>query len=123
MANTLKELEKILNLSLNHKVTMHRKLMMYLLCLILAASGILLLLLTAIGRPLKAEMQITQAMENQLSSVSDKVSEELDTYTGYGLQLSRELGQNIEDYLDEKEMSVSDLNDRPELLLEIQKMM
>lgn len=123
MANTLKELEKILNLSLNHKVTLHRKLMMYLLCLILAASGILLLLLTAIGRPLKAEMQITQAMENQLSSVSDKVSEELDTYTGYGLQLSRELGQNIEDYLDEKEMSVSDLNDRPELLLEIQKMM
>lgn len=123
MANTLKEFEKLLHLALDHKVTLHRKLMMYLLCLILAALGILLLLLTAIGGPLKAEPQMAQAMENQLSSVSDKVSEELEAYTGYGLQLSRELGQDIEDFLDEKGMSVSDLNDKPELLLEIQKMM
>lgn len=123
MANTLKEFEKLLHLALDHKVTLHRKLMMYLLCLILAALGILLLLLTAIGGPLKAEPQMAQAMENQLSSVSDKVSKELEAYTGYGLQLSRELGQDIEDFLDEKGMSVSDLNDKPELLLEIQKMM
>ena len=123
MANTLKEFEKLLHLALDHKVTLHRKLMMYLLCLILAALGILLLLLTAIGGSLKAEPQMAQAMENQLSSVSDKVSEELEAYTGYGLQLSRELGQDIEDFLDEKGMSVSDLNDKPELLLEIQKMM
>lgn len=123
MANTLKEFEKLLHLALDRKVTMHRKLMMYLLCLILAALGILLLLLTAIGGPLKAEPQIAQMMENQLSSVSDKVSKELEAYTGYGLQLSRELGQDIEEFLDEKGMSVSDLNDRPELLLEIQKMM
>ena len=123
MANMLKESEKLLHLALDRKVTMHRKLMMYLLCLILAALGILLLLLTAIGGPLKAEPQIAQMMENQLSSVSDRVSEELEAYTGYGLQLSRELGQGIEDFLDEKGMSVSDMNDRPELLLEIQKMM
>ncbi len=123
MANMLKESEKLLHLALDRKVTMHRKLMMYLLCLILAALGILLLLLTAIGGPLKAEQQIAQVMENQLNSVLDKVSEELETYTGYGLQLSRELGQDIEDFLDEKGMSVSDLNDRPELLLEIQEMM
>ena len=123
MANMLKEFEKLLRLALDRKVTMHRKLMMYLLCLILAALGILLLLLTAIGGPLKAEPQISQVMENQLSSMSDKVSEELETYTGYGLQLSRELGQDIEDFLDEKGISVSDLNDQPGLLLEIQKMM
>ena len=47
----------------------------------------------------------------------------METYTGYSLQLSRELERDIEDFLDEKGMSVSDLNDRPELLLEIQKMM
>lgn len=123
MANMLKEFEKLPQLALDRKVTMHRKLMMYLLCLILAALGILLLLLTAIGGPLKAEPQIAQVMENQLSLVSDKVSEELEAYTGYGLQLSRELRQDIEKFLDERGMSVSDLNDQPELLLEIQKMM
>ena len=68
MANTLKEFEKLLHLALDSKVTLHRKLMMYLLCLILAALGILLLLLTAIGGPLKAEPQIAQVMENQLKS-------------------------------------------------------
>lgn len=123
MANMLKEFKKLLNLALDHKVTLHRKLMVYLLCLILAALGILLLLLTAVGGPLKAEPQIAQVMENQLKTVSGRVSEELEAYTGYGLQLSRELGQDIEDFLNEKGMSVSDLNDQPELLLEIQKMM
>lgn len=121
--NMLKEFEKLLHLALDRKVTLHRKLMMYLLCLILAALGILLLLLTAIGGPLKAEPQIAQAMESQLHTTYDKVSEEMETYTGYSLQLSRELERDIEDFLDEKGMSVSDLNDRPELLLEIQKMM
>lgn len=119
MANMLKEFKKLLNLALDHKVTLHRKLMVYLLCLILAALGILLLLLTAVGGPLKAEPQIAQVMENQLKTVSGRVSEELEAYTGYGLQLSRELGQDIEDFLNEKGMSVSDLNDQPELLLEI----
>lgn len=123
MANTLKEFEKLLHLALDHKVTLHRKLMMYLLCLILAALGILLLLLTAIGGPLKAEPQIAQVMESQLHTTYDKVSEEMETYTGYSLQLSRELERDIEDFLDEKGMSVSDLNDRPEQLLEIQEMM
>ena len=123
MANTLKEFEKLLHLALDRKVTLHRKLMMYLLCLILAALGILLLLLTAIGGPLKAEPQIAQAMESQLHTTYDKVSEEMETYTGYSLQLSRELERDIKDFLDEKGMSVSDLNNRPELLLEIQKMM
>lgn len=77
----------------------------------------------AIGGPLKAEPQIAQAMESQLHTTYDKVSEEMETYTGYSLQLSRELERDIEDFLDEKGMSVSDLNNRPELLLEIQKMM
>ena len=123
MVNTLKEFKKLLHLALDRKVTLHGKLMMYLLCLILAALGILLLLLTAIGGPLKAEQQIAQVMENQLHTIYDKVSEEMETYTGYNLQLSRELERDIEDFLDEKGMSVSDLNDRPEMLLEVQKMM
>lgn len=123
MANTLKEFEKLLHLALDRKVTLHRKLMMYLLCLILAALGILLLLLTAIGGPLKAEPQIAQVMENQLHTTYNKVSEEMETYTGYSLQLSRELEQDIKNFLDEKGMSVSDLNNQPEALLEVQKMM
>lgn len=123
MTNMLKEFEKLLHLALDRKITLHRKLMMYLLCLILVALGILLLLLTAIGGPLKAETQIAQAMESQLHTMYDKVSEEMETYTGYSLQLSRALGQDIENFLDEEGISVSDLNDQPELLLEIQKIM
>ncbi len=39
----------------------------------------------------------------QLHTTYDKVSEEMETYTGYSLQLSRELERDIEDFLDEKE--------------------
>lgn len=110
--NMLKEFGKILHLALDRKVTLHRKLMMYLLCLILAALGILLLLLTAIGGPLKAEPQIAQAMESQLHTTYDKVSEEMETYTGYSLQLSRELERDIEDFSGRKR-NVSLGSERP----------
>ena len=123
MLNTLKEFKRILDLALDRKVTMHRKLMMHLLCLIFAAVGIMLLVLLLAGGSLTAKQQTSQIMWNQLNTVSEELSRELEAYTGYGLQLSRELGQDIENYLDANGLSVADLNDSPRELLEIQRLM
>lgn len=123
MTNTLKELKKLLHMAGDHKITLRRKLMLYLLCLILAGIGIILLIMAAIGGPFQAERNISQAMDHQLHTSAEKISEEMDVYAGYGLQLSRELGKNIENYLDEKGLSVSDLNDKADELLEVQRLM
>lgn len=123
MLNIGKELKGILQLALDREVTMHKKLMMYLICLVLAAVGIMLLVLLLVGGSLAAEQQTSQVMWNQLNTVSEKLSREMEVYTGYGLQLSRDLKQDIENYLDENGLTVSDLNDRPEDLLQIQRLM
>lgn len=123
MRNRWRELGKLLRLLRDRKTTMRGRLMLYLVSLIFAALGIVLLMLAAIGGSLKTKQQIAQTMEQQLQSSYEKVSEELEEYTGYGLQLSRGLGQNLEYLLKEKGLTVSDLNDHPEELLEVQKML
>lgn len=123
MTNTLTALEKLRHLTGERQITLRRKLMLYLLCLILAALGIILLILTAIGGPLRGELQVCQVMKQELQTASEKLSRELEIYAGYSLQLARELGQDIESYLDKGGISVRELNDRPEALLEVQRMM
>lgn len=123
MSGMLKSAQNFIHLPSAHRITMQRRLMLYLLCLILAASAVLLVLLPAIGGYLRTREQIAQVMESQMRSVSHEISEEMETYTGYGLQLSRELKQDIVSYLNENDMKAADLNDQPEQLLAIEEMM
>ena len=71
MTNTLTALEKLRHLTGERQITLRRKLMLYLLCLILAALGIILLILTAIGGPLRGELQICQVMKQELQTASE----------------------------------------------------
>lgn len=123
MVKILRDRKKLLRLAGERKTTLRQELMMYQLCLILAAIGILLLIFMALGGAMLAEQQVTQAMERQLENAAGNLAEELEVYEGYGLQLSRALGADIENYLDENGLTVGDLNDDPDALLDVQKLM
>ena len=123
MIHMMKENPKFLRLPADRRVTMRAKLMMYLLGLILAALGMLLLLFTVIGGYLPAESQIAQMMKAEINPVADHVSDELEAYTGYGLQLAGKLQQEIGRFLDENGTVVSDLNDDPQRLMDVQNIM
>ena len=123
MVKILKEQKRLLRLAGERKTTLRRELMMYQLCLILAAIGILLLALAALSGPLLAGQQITQTMEAQLRAASEQLSEELEVYEGYGLQLSRALGTDLEHYLEDHDLTMEALNDNPEALLDVQKLL
>lgn len=123
MTDIWKETGRFLHVIQTHQVTMHRKLMKYLIFFILSALGVFLVLSSAIGAHLQADPQIAQALENQVTLTANQVSAEIEAYTGYGLQLSRELKRDIEGYLEAEGISVSDLNDHPEQLINIQKLM
>ena len=103
MANTLKEFEKLLHLAPRPQGYAAQEVNDVSALFDTGSFRYSFAALTAIGGPLKAEPQIAQAMESQLHTTYDKVSEEMETYTGYSLQLSRELERDIEDFLDEKE--------------------
>lgn len=107
----------------NHKMTMQTRLMMYLIVLIIVGISIFAMLLTMIWGNLGAEAQIARAMHNQIASVKEQMTREMETYAGYGLQLSRELKQDIEGYLDAEGITISDLNDNPDALLDLEQMM
>ena len=60
------------------KTTLRRELMICQTFLILAAVGILTLVLAAVGMPLMAEQKIGQAMEARLAQTSDQLAGELE---------------------------------------------
>ena len=59
-------------------------------------------------------------MEQQLYQSSEEVEEELEEYAGYALQMSKRLGKELDDFLEMKETTLSDLNNKGELLTEAQ---
>lgn len=93
---------------------------MYFISLILSGLGIAALLFIVIGGFGGTQENITKSLEQQLYQTSEEVEAELEEYTGYALQLSKQLGKEMDDFLEEKELSISNLNNQPELLLEAQ---
>ena len=103
------------------KTTLRRELMICQTFLILAAVGILTLVLAAVGMPLMAEQKIGQAMEARLAQTSDQLAGELELYEGYGLKLAKTLGSRLDSYLDGR--PIASLNDDPAALREVQTLL
>lgn len=105
---------------MKRKISLQWKMMRYLIFLILSGLGIAAILLTAIGGFGGTEENIIKLLEQQSDKVSEEVEEELEEYTGYALQMSKRLGKELDDFLEKKELSLSDLNNQMDLLLEAQ---
>lgn len=116
----IREGKRLLKLFKERKISLQWKMMMYFISLILSGLGIAALLFIVIGGFGGTQENITKSLEQQLYQTSEEVEAELEEYTGYALQLSKQLGKEMDDFLEEKELSISNLNNQPELLLEAQ---
>ena len=76
--------------------------MMYFISLILSGLGIAALLFIVIGGFGGTQENITKSLEQRLYQTSEEVEAELEEYTGYALQLSKQLGKEMDDFLEEK---------------------
>lgn len=123
MIHIWKECKELLCLVKERKVTIRGTLMLYLLSLIFAALGMGAVLLAVTGGFGNTERQISQALESLLHTTSDKISREMETYTGYGLQRSKQLSKDIENLLEEEGLEMQELDNHADSLLELQKTM
>lgn len=120
MKRTIREVKRLLRLFSERKISLQWKMMLYLISLILSGLGIAVILLIVIGGFGGTEEKITRLLEQQLYRLSEEAEEELEEYTGYALQMSKRLGKELDDFLEKKELALSDLNNQLELLLEVQ---
>ena len=120
MKRTIEEVKKLLGLFSERKISLQWKMMLYLLSLLLSGLGVAVILLLAVGGFGGTEGKIIRLLEQQLYQSSEEAEEELEEYTGYALQMSKRLGKELDDFLEKKEISLSNLNNQMDLLREAQ---
>ena len=101
-------------------VSMQRKLMLYLLCLVLAAFVFLLMLLTFTGMLSSADGAVENGLQMQLHNAQSDIHKRMESLTAQGIALSQRLSRLVEDELVQSGQSISQLSNDAQTLTELQ---
>ncbi|RGC96922.1 hypothetical protein DW194_18795 [Subdoligranulum sp. AM16-9] len=101
-------------------VSMQRKLMLYLLCLVLAAFVFLLMLLTFTGMLSSADGAVENGLQIQLHNAQSDIHKRMESLTAQGIALSQRLSRLVEDELVQSGQSISQLSNDAQTLTELQ---
>lgn len=119
----LKEIKTIFRVTVDMKrqsISMRRKLMLYWCVMILMAVGLFMLLLSATGGFSDQRQQLQENLNLHLEHTNSELSQHLDHLMAQSITLSEQISYEIEKLFVVNGKSVSDLNDSPEMLLELQ---
>ena len=123
MLNKLKELRALNAFAKKQSVGMQRKLMLYWVSMILVVFTAVVLLLSVAGAFSQNDEQLHEVMELHLQNTQDNLAGHLDRLTAQSLNLSKELSREIEGELVREGISLQEVNNDPEQLLELQQVM
>lgn len=123
MKKKMYKLSEILKIAGTQGISLHRRALRYMGALILVAFLLGLFLLFGAGIFFNGEEKVEQTLNNQLITVDEKIANELESYSGYALNLSRQLSRTIEYSMERKEMDISEFNDSREKLHALQQAM
>ncbi len=123
MLNKLKELRVLNAFAKKQSVGMQRKLMLYWVSMILVVFAAVVLLLSIAGTFSQNDEQLHEVMELHLQNTQDNLAAHLDRLTAQSLNLSKELSREIEGALMREGISLQEVSDNPERLLELQQVM
>ena len=123
MLNKLKELRTLNAFAKKQSVGMQRKLMLYWVSMILVVFAAVILLLSIAGTFSQNDEQLHEVMELHLQNTQENLVSHLDRLTAQSLNLSKELSREIEGALIEEGISLQEVNDDPERLLQLQQLM
>ena len=104
-------------------VGMQRKLMLYWVSMILVVFAAIILLLSIAGAFTRNDEQLHEVMELHLRNTQDNLAGHLDRLTAQSLHLSKELSREIEGLLVQEGISLQEMNDNPERLLQLQEVL
>lgn len=123
MQNKFKELRALNAFAKKQSVGMQRKLMLYWVSMILVVFAAVIFLLSIAGTFSQNDEQLHEVMELHLQNTQDSLTGHLDRLTAQSLNLSKELSREIEGILVQEGISLQEVNDHPERLLQLQQIM
>lgn len=101
-------------------VSMRRKLMVYWITMILTAIGLFLFVLSLTGVLSDKEHQLKENLNLQLMNSDKEISQHLDHLTAQCMTFSEQISRELENMLIVNGKEIRDLNDSPDLLMELQ---
>ena len=118
MYRKLKELMKITATAEKQSVSLHRKLIVYWIIMALSVFAALLVILSVTGVFSNAEKLLHRTLSVQQENTVEALHEQMDSLSIRGVQLSKQIGNVLEDvyYSDH----ISEINNKPKELLQIQ---
>ena len=123
MLDKFKELRALNAFAKKQSVGMQRKLMLYWVTMILVIFAAVILLLSIAGAFSRDDEQLHEVMELHLNNTQDALEKHLEYLTAQSWKLSKELSREIEGALVQQGISLQEVNDDPERLLELQQIM
>ena len=112
---------RTLRMSRKQNVTLHRRMMLYLVFMLLAAAGLLVMVFVSRGLVLNADDRMVWKLQSRLDQVYEQTSSMLDSYEGYSLNMARQLGASIDRQMEGRKNFQSEFQDSPEKLLQLQQ--
>ena len=105
------------------KNRLKRMLMLFWSILTFAVFGVMILIFTVSGRFSNADQRVRAGLAEKLSQDSEILESCLDEMAGVSLKLSEEAGRAVDTLLLQNGMTFSELNNDPEHLLELEKIL
>lgn len=103
-----------------HSISMRRKLMLYWCAMLLTTVGLLLFLVSITGAFSDQDEKFSESLELHVKYTNSELSQHFDYLMAQSIALSEQISYELEKTLVVKGKEVSDLNDSPDLLLELQ---
>ena len=121
MLKKIIKLKDILRYSKNHSLSMRRKLMLYLLSIILVALFLIIIMIISLGFFFNAKKYVEERLAIQHNITGNEIIEQIDSITAQGIELSNNLSNIINSEYPISSQYRVVLDNNPNELLHLQK--
>ena len=120
----MSRIKEILRLTAQIKkqsVSMQRRLLLYLLSMLLGIAAVLVLILSAVGVFSNDAQNAGEALQLQLDNAQLQLEQHIESLEANSIALSEQISRTLETLLTGNGVTMDDLNDDPELLQKLQE--
>lgn len=114
------EFKNLINYIKTEKLSMRRRFVLYIITVIAMFLALLLLLLNLFGVLNPTDRELSDVLETQLATYSEKIENDIDKTAAYAISFSEQLEADIQKYLLQNNLTFDDLKDNPDAIDKLQ---
>ena len=115
------EFKNLVDYIKNEKHSMRRRFVLYIITIITVFLALLLLLLNLFGVLNHGDRELSDILDTQLATYSEKIEHDIDKTAAYAISFSNQLEADIQKYMLQNNLTFEDLKDNPDAIYKLQE--